>query len=373
LVIFELNGAIKASKMGFRLPNLLASTKKALLLAVLIFLIFDALFFGILTHMLNYVLENNGGPTIINRNAKYSMLPGRPKTVLPSVAIITLFQEDGYGQELRKLTWNNKQKYAAERGYDIYDANAVPAIKEKIEALREKSHNFYFWKYVAIAEVFKGGVATGGKSYDWVVWVDSDAVFLNYGKRFEDIFDERFDVILTTGPPDHPQWGNIVNTGSIIVRNSEFGNSFVDDVLLMSQGHCGEFIIENPEAGTAINGWIQVCNPDGSYWLADQGILQALFTFKPTEYKCHFKKTWFRAFNSEFPWYGPGDLMVHFPGRNLDDRRKLIKSFLKFANFRNGDVDKRYTDVLDPEDTMTSDLVEIEEIYAEVNPTCDTV
>lgn len=363
--LFEIMAAIK-------LPYISNNAKKGIVLTVLSFLILDALFFGFFAHFLNNIVESAGGPTIINRNAKYAMLPGRPaKGKRCSIAILTSFPTDGYGQELRKLTWSNKQKYAAQHGYDIYDINTIPSIMEKIDASREKMHNFYYWKYVAISEMIKGGTASGGKQYDWVVWVDSDAIFLNFSKRYEDIIDERYDVIVTTGPPDHPKWGNIINAGSLIVRNSEFGQTFLSDILNMSQSHCGEFLIENPEAGVAINGWIQVCNPDGSYWLADQGIILALYTYKSSEYKCHFKKTWFRAFNSEFPWYGPGDLMVHFPGRNLEDRRRLIKAFNKFTNFRNGIVDNRYTDILDADDTLTSDLVELEQIYGEVNPVCD--
>lgn len=229
-------------------------------------------------------------------------------------------------------------------------------------------HNFFFYKYLAALEAFKGTISA--KKYDYVFWVDPDSMFLNYSKRIEDIIDERFDVIVTVGPPKHPQWSLVVNTGSFIVKNSEFGQRFLEDVLYMSQNHCGEFLLENPEAGEPINGWLQVCNADGAYWLNDQGIVQALFSFKKAEYKCHIKKTWMRAFNAEFPWYGEGDLVVHFPGRGLEDKKRLVKAFEHHTNFENGKLKKRYDEVLKNDSSMTSDLCELEAIYEEHNRVC---
>lgn len=352
------------------ITNLPAQAKRLIVLFVLIFLIIDALFLGIIGHFFSGVKHRVGGKSFQGRVHLYSSLPGRPKKT-PKIAIVTHYSPDAYGQELRKMTWGNKKKYADAHGYDIYDAEVNTVIKSKLDGAREKMRNFYYFKYLAVQELLNGGDATNGKQYDWVVWTDADSIFLNHGKRFEDIIDERFDVIVTAGPPDNPTWTGVVNAGSFLVKNTEFSQTFLEDVIQMSQNHCGEFVIEYPEAGTAVNGWLQTCNPDGGYWLSDQGILIALYTFKPAEYKCHFKKMWFRAFSSEFPWYGPGDLAVHFPGRSMDDRRRLIKAFAKFTDFRSGAVEYKYTDLLDPDDSITSDLVELESFYKEMNPTCN--
>lgn len=353
------------------ITNFPSQAKRLILVAVLVLLIIDALFIGYISNGINGAL-NMRNSKFQGRTHLYSRLPGRPKT-RPSIAIVTHFSNDRYGQELKKLTWANKKKYAEARGYDIYDAESNPTIKSKIDAAKPKMTNFYYFKFVAMQEILGGGEATKGKHYDWVVWQDADSLFLNFGKKYEDIVDERFDVILTAGPPDNPTWKNVVNAGSFIIRNSDFSLTFLDDVLQMSGSHCGEFLIEYPEAGSPLNGWLHVCNADGTYWLSDQGILIALYLYKGSEYRCHFKKTWFRAFSSEFPWYGPGDLVVHFPGRSMDDRRKLIKAFNKFTNFKTGAIDYKYTDALDPDDSVTSDLVDLEELYNEVNPTCDAL
>lgn len=343
--------------------------KRWVILGILIFFILDAFFFGFIGH---YLLGSGRGKRVgllQGRTHLYSRLPGRPKTHL-NIAIVTHYSSDNYGQELRRATWSNKKKYAEAHGYDIYDAEANSKIKAKIDAAKDNMKNRYYFKYIALHEVLAGGDATNNKRYDWVIWQDADAIFLNYGKRFEDVIDERFDIIVTAGPPNNPTWKNIVDAGSFLVKNSDFGTTFLEDVLQMSQNHCGGFVIEHPEAGNALNGWLHVCNSDGEYWLSDQGIIIALYMYKPEGYRCHFKKTWFRAFSSQFPWYGPGDLVVHFPGRSVEDRRKLIKAFGKFTNFHNGVVELRYTDLLDSDDSITSDLVELEELYKESNPTC---
>lgn len=339
--------------------------KRTFAIGIIVILSFDLLFIGGIRSTVSSVNDSASSKKL---NYKYSRLPGRPKRKL-KIALLTYYSNDKYGNELRQLTWSNKQKYAATHGYDIYDINSDPTLSARVVEEREKMHNFFFYKYLSISETFKGSL--GGKKYDYALWTDPDAIFLNHSKRIEDLIDERFDVIVTTGPPKHPQWGMVVNAGSFIVKNSDFSARFLDDVLEMSQNHCGEFLLENPGAAEPINGWLQVCNADGAYWLSDQGILQALFTFKGSDYKCHFKKTWMRAFNSEFPWYGEGDLAVHFPGRGLEDKKRLIKAFEHHVNLQNGKLKKGHDEVLKGDKSLTGDLIQLEETFDKYNLLCN--
>lgn len=340
------------------------TVRKALLASVVALLVLDLVWFGCLSSGCRRMSEKAAAQSL---NYKYSKLQGRPKRRL-KIAILTYYSNDRYGNELRQLTWQNKQKYAAEHGYDIFDINSIPTMTSRIVEEREKMHNFFFYKYLAVSEAFKGTLSN--KHYDYVIWNDPDSIYLNYAKRYEDIIDERFDVIVTTGPPSHPQWGLVVNTGGFIVKNSEFGHKFLEDVLYMSQNHCGEFLLENPSAGEPLNGWLQVCTADGAYWLSDQGIVQALFSFKRADYKCHIKKTWMRAFNSEFPWYGEGDLAIHFPGRGLEEKRRLIKAFEHNTNFSTGKLKPGHDESLKSDKCLTSDLVELEQAYLIHNSVC---
>lgn len=340
-----------------------AMYKKIGILVMFAFLVSDLLFFGFIGSLFS-------GAEVYRSNYQFSQLPGRPSKKL-RIAVVTHNSGDAYGYQLNKLTFANKKKYCDLHGYDLYDAHANQHIAGKIEEAKgEMKNNFFFFKYQAMYEILQGGEATGGKEYDWVVWSDADSIYLNMGKRYEDIVDERFDAIVTIGDPEHPQWRDIVNAGSLMVRNTEWGHQFLHDILQLSKKHCAEFVEQYPEAKTPINGWLQVCSPEGHFWLSDQGILQSLFTFREPSYKCHVKKTWFRVMNSEFPWYGDGDLVVHFPGRQMDDRKRLIKAFFKYANFKNGKVDRRRTDLLETDDALTSDLIRLEEIYEPYNPVC---
>lgn len=352
---------IQQAKVQWR--SIPSSYKKAGVLVVVVLLLSDLLFFG----CIGGVFER---AEVAQVNYKYSHLPGRPRRKL-RIAIVTHHSGDAYGYALSKLTLENKRQYAKKHGYDLYDASSNKFIADKIQEEKSQMRNFFFFKYRAMLEILKGGEATGGKEYDWVIWSDADSIYLNMGKRYEDIIDERFDAILTIGAPDHPQWRDIVNAGSLMVRGTEWGMQFLDDVLDLSRKHCMEFVEQYPEAKTPINGWLQVCSQEGHFWLSDQGILQSLFFFREAHYKCHVKKTWFRVMNSEFPWYGDGDLVVHFPGRHIDERKRLIKAFFKYANFKTGKVNRKYTDLLDIDDAMTNDLVQLEELYEDVNPTCE--
>jgi hypothetical protein len=56
----------------------------------------------------------------------------------------------------------------------------------------------------------------------------------------------------------------------------------------------------------------------------------------------------FREFNSEFPWYEEGDFIVHFPGRSLTDRQRLVPLFLNNVNKETGLLNHDGKDDLNP-------------------------
>ena len=68
--------------------------KRLVLLFVLVFLIVDALFFGLLSHGFHKAAHSAGHRSFQGRTHLYSSLPGRPRTP-PRIAIVTHHSADG--------------------------------------------------------------------------------------------------------------------------------------------------------------------------------------------------------------------------------------------------------------------------------------
>lgn len=298
---------------------------------------------------------------------------GRSRAI-KSIAIVTWgYNVEGKNEELRFLTWKNKRVYAKNGNYDIYDAATIPVIHHLTEKLQRKMYSKNFFKWIALREILRGSRVTNMKKYDWVFWMDRDSIFLNFGKGLHQLLDDRFDVIFTADPPSNPTLVGVPSTKNFLIKNSDFSERFVEDVLQMSRQHCGDFTIKNPVAGHLVNGWIQLCNPDGGFWGDDQGIVMALHAIKKPAYRCHIKRTGHRAFNSQFPLYANGDLAVQLSGRSPPDLLRLLKAFSRFTNFSTGTIDYNATHIFHPVDNIDPGALSLlEKIYLPINPLCDS-
>lgn len=107
-----------------------------------------------------------------------------------------------------ELTWASRQAYANKHGYHLFDSSDLvqqgrPAQWSKIvavQSLHEKEH------------------------CDWVLWHDADTLFVNSNKRLEDLLpaDPNMDLLVAVDTPN-PGY----NSGSWLVKNSEWGRSFL--------------------------------------------------------------------------------------------------------------------------------------------------
>lgn len=99
----------------------------------------------------------------------------------------------------------NKQAYATYHGYELVVADAAPdslrpAPWSKLTALRAALPRF-----------------------DWILYVDGDALFVNPEPSLECFVDDDFDVVLAS------DWGGY-NTGVFFVKNSSFADRLLSDM-----------------------------------------------------------------------------------------------------------------------------------------------
>ena len=142
----------------------------------------------------------------------------------------------------------------------------------------------------------------------------------------------------------------------------------------MSLHRCDSFLYMVPgHKPPVLNNWIHLCGEDGGYWLSDQGILQWFIMYKGQEERCHMKFVGFRDFNSEFPWYEEGDFIVHFPGRSLAERQKLVPLFLRNVNKDTGLLNPASSDdlsVIQPVHNPSNAKNMYDQYYAPMNMPC---
>lgn len=71
--------------------------------------------------------------------------------------------------------------------------------------------------------------------YDWVFWLDADALIMNPGVPIEDLIDEAYDLVIAKQPGPDP-WGRVhLNTGSFFLRSSDWSRRMLDDLYAQTQ------------------------------------------------------------------------------------------------------------------------------------------
>lgn len=321
-----------------------------MLLFVLVLLLLDALFVGFLPTALRAAVRTG-------YLGSHHGLPGRPSGRL-HIAIITRLDSD------QGHTRSNFAAYCNRHGYNLV------VLNDYNEHLRIES-GFAMRPFGAIKRVMQAPAFLDYKLYDWVMWADADTVFLNHGIPLERIIDNRYSFIVPSPLPEDAD--AVPSLSHFLVRNSPEGRQILDDLDKRSQEHCGQFIVEFPGAATALNGWLHVCNADGTFWNGDRGLLLAVLTFASPEYRCRFKRVAHRVIDSQFPAYADGDLALSFPDYMVAHRKKLVSMITDRADYKRGRILSRDTanGQLDPVDPGLGDWQALEALYdAHLNVPC---
>ena len=247
--------------------------------------------------------------------------------------VVTTFFAPGtlYETNLQPIVSPNKAAYAAHNGYDYIDAFEhediceIYAYHQKVHP-SEASHFFKLRLIVYLMEKY---------GYEWILWSDGDAIFLNFSHRIEQHFDTDYDVIFPTESADG-KFKAVINTGHFIVRNTDWSHRFFYQAYSRSFIDCWDYYEGKP----ALNGWLVLCRGRHLPKWNDQTILQYSISYAPwEEFGMHFKHVCICAFNSQFPTYCQGDLVVHFPGEKFEFKEKNLKLFVEEANHNDGTID----------------------------------
>ena len=119
--------------------------------------------------------------------------------------LVTLY-DAGY-RDLARVTAARMQEYAARHGYGFVQHGAV------LDATRHPAWS----KILAVTRLLKQRRAK------WIVWVDADAVIMNFDQRLEDFVVEGRDVVFGSD-------FNGLNSAVFLARNCEWTRRFFETV-----------------------------------------------------------------------------------------------------------------------------------------------
>jgi len=183
-----------------------------------------------------------------------------------------------------EITRQSKEEYCKIHGYDFYlkdkdfDKSWTPR-SERINILINNIDN-----------------------YDWIWYLDTDAMIMNQTIKIDYLIDDNYDVILSRTPNEQLI---DINDGSMLIKRSEWSKNFLN--------HINDIVKKSSHS-----------------WPCQQAIIDYVNITHPEEAKKHIKIVPLRFFNSYYhQWYPKqnfqiGDPVLHAAGSSNDYRLKLF-------------------------------------------------
>mmetsp|Transcript_14689 Transcript_14689/g.31336 ORF Transcript_14689/g.31336 Transcript_14689/m.31336 type:complete len:365 (-) Transcript_14689:471-1565(-) len=118
----------------------------------------------------------------------------------PKIGLVTFFH--GMNKNLARISTENKHTYAKEHGYDLIVADS------EVETVRQPH-----WSKFPI-------LLNHLENYDYLMWVDGDALFANFSIKVESLIDGHHDLFIARDE-------NNLNSGVFILRNSDWSRWYL--------------------------------------------------------------------------------------------------------------------------------------------------
>ena len=125
-----------------------------------------------------------------------------------------------YNQNIKDyadITSNINKIYCKNNGYSICIENNA----DKLISSSDKSIHIT-WNKIRLLEIL---MYEYENVFDWLFYIDSDAIFSNHNIKLENIIDKykNYNLIMAS---DKPMGGKLINTGTILVKNCDWSRKF---------------------------------------------------------------------------------------------------------------------------------------------------
>jgi hypothetical protein len=215
------------------------------------------------------------------------------------------------------------KKYCEEKGYSYI-------VEKNNEKLREWSEDraFTWIKPKFITSILET------KEFDYVLFLDIDAIISNFDQKIEEFIDEKYDMVASEDYSSH----SLMNAGVLLIKNSDWSLDFMKD-----WWNCGYYLkgSDVPELG----GFGEMGCYKNALW-HDQTCLTYLC--KRADRKNHIKIISNRSFN----W------------KDYDDNNFIFHAFA-YGNIRNRKIDTAYYKLFNIKiNADEKNLIDLAEFYS---------
>jgi hypothetical protein len=197
-------------------------------------------------------------PNRIEQQQQHRMHQSSHHLPSPDARIALVTSYGGSARYLRNVTLANKHAYAQRCNLSFVDASELhdrlqpqsilplPAGLTESERSELQGSFLLFTKLAVMLELLP--------HYDWLIWSDADALFLNFSKDIRMHIDTRFHLIVPAAPPHSAKWRFMLNTGHLIVRNSMHARALLQRTWALRKEPCDV----QADPTTVFNGWFGV-------------------------------------------------------------------------------------------------------------------
>lgn len=191
----------------------------------------------------DYIASSSSNP-----KKKYEFIPEDPnwrleelyadKSKKPTIAVVSHYTVDEDYLPFIKLAIENHKKYARENKYDYYFRNGTIKGSEKYFWPQAEGRTFQlglYWQKILAVQELLDKTENGKRVYDYVLWIDADAIFTRPKLKLESFIDDADkDTFLFIAEDINSHsplvMRSCVNTGVFMVKNSDKGRDFMRQV-----------------------------------------------------------------------------------------------------------------------------------------------
>jgi len=237
-------------------------------------------------------------------NISYNSIKNDQSFKDKKIAIVTLF--DHNYSDLAKMSIKNKIEYANKHNYDfIYFDDVI-----------DKTRPPQWSKVKAVESILK--------DYDWVWWIDIDALIMEFDIMLESLLDDNYDMIFTSNKYSY------LSSGSCFFKNTQLSFDFLTDCYDLKHD-----CLKN------VN--VHVFDHE------QQSMRQLILTVDKYKYKskliderccnsfCVTENAQvlsaYPSWNSDSNIYQKGDFVIQFCGRSFSERINDFEKYGKNVNF----------------------------------------
>ena len=242
-----------------------------------------------------------------------------------------------------RLSMRNHRQYAATHGYNVVQYRGHLTGPRFMDAdVNNPVHRYglYWQKIAAVKKALEMRMVDGTPRCSWVMWLDGDVLLTDFDRPIESVLapwespevaagGADKDVVLSLQELALP--GVLLNAGVFFIRNTEAGNSFVDELMELQPAYQGRSRYGDQDVIHHVALGMDYSLMADMTWknVAQQQLRPEVGLARSRDFNAFYKNEWNVNPGDGDAFWAPGDFACHFSGRDTAGRVLGMKTVLK--------------------------------------------